>query len=175
MCLSIYEVYSTDFLQIKLSDCPTRSSAKIIPVWLPRAWVRSPSLGLNHANLVVHVLSLSASSLLELFLSQDGSDLSETDVKYLMTRLRLEDVRARLVEGSSVIDVFVAPVTVANGNVQDKGILEAVSVVADSVKVKQRFAKGKFPFESLTLKLFVGILIQVPNLIPLVYVNWCKL
>nr|CAB3258643.1 uncharacterized protein KIAA1109 [Phallusia mammillata] len=75
------------------------------------------------------------------YTKKDGLALDETDVKYLMSRIRVDDVHLQVAEGSTVLDVTVAPVTISNGNVQERGVLEAVSAVVEDVQVKQRVMK----------------------------------
>ncbi|XP_076826116.1 bridge-like lipid transfer protein family member 1 isoform X2 [Clavelina lepadiformis] len=76
------------------------------------------------------------------YVKKNGKCVEETDVKYLMVRLQVHSVQLHLIQDNIHFDIQVSPITVSNGNVQDQDILEAVSIMAEEVKIKQRIQKS---------------------------------
>jgi len=67
--------------------------------------------------------------------------VEESDVKYQMTRIRLDSVHLRLAQDQTVFDFRVSPITLANGNIQEEGVEEAWSVAVRDVKLKHYILK----------------------------------
>nr|XP_026696686.1 transmembrane protein KIAA1109 [Ciona intestinalis] len=76
------------------------------------------------------------------FTKKNGKPIDELDVKYAMNRIRIESLHLLVEEQDSIFDLLVAPVTVTNGNVQNVGISEASTIVAEDVKLKHRISMG---------------------------------